>query len=338
MKSNSYLPPEWEQHRATWLCWPHATDTWPSDVIGSVHRSFADFIKVITQGELVELIVQSNEHRLQVENLLESKNIVMDKVRFHTLNTNDSWMRDIGCDFIYANNRKTAVSWEFNAWGEKYLPFDLDNAVSGYMANSSTFPKIYRKIVLEGGSFEVNGNGVLMTTESCLLNVNRNGFSRSEAEKVLIENFGVEKFIWLKEGIMGDDTDGHIDDVARFINQNTIVIGIEEAVSDENFSILKSNYELLLQIRNTWWPELEIVTIPMPGPLYYDGQRIPASYLNFYIANAAIIVPVFGDNNDRVAIETLSGIVKDRPVIGIDATDVVVGLGSWHCLSKHECK
>lgn len=332
------LPAEWEKHYATWLTWPTAFTTWPETIIGSVQNSFIQLIESVLVGEVVELFVDNALIKDEVLELLKARNCSLTNLNVHIKPTNDAWIRDYGADFILKNNEKVLLDWNFNAWGEKYVPYDDDNYISSFMVKLRSLRHEMRDEVLEGGSFETNGEGVFLTTESCLLNKNRNSFTKNEAEKLFVEVFGAKDFIWLKEGIVGDDTDGHIDDIARFVSKNTIVYAIEKNESDENFELLKANEEKLYEYKNSNFPDLELIPIQMPAPVVYEGERLPASYLNFYISNATVIVPFFEDPNDDNALNILKEIFCDREVIGVKSTDVVVGLGSFHCLTKHECK
>ena len=332
------LPAEWESHDATWLTWPTAVTTWPASILKSVQDSYIDLIETLLAGEVVELFVDNALAKGEVVDQLKTRDCDLGNLIIHIKPTNDAWIRDYGADFILKDREKFVIDWDFNAWGGKYEPYEEDNYISSYMVKQRPYKYEMRDEILEGGSFDTNGKGLFLTTESCLLNDNRNSFTKEEAEKLFKEVLGAKEFIWLKEGIVGDDTDGHIDDITRFVNVNTIAFATESDKSDANYQILKANEEKLKEYRDMHFPELELIPIPMPAPVVFDNERLPASYLNFYISNAAVIVPTFDDPNDAKALAIFSEVFSDRRVIGMHASHIVVGLGSFHCLTKHECK
>ena len=274
--------------------------------------------------------------KLQTENCKPKT----ENIEFYFHPTNDAWCRDHGPAFVVNKNekKKAIVDWAYNAWGDKYPPYDLDDVIPTLIADKLNLEVFYPNIIMEGGSVEFNGRGTLLTTTSCLLNKNRNpGLSQKEIEKFLIEYYGVENILWLGDGIVGDDTDGHIDDLTRFVNEDTVVTVIEENKSDENYAPLQENLKMLQTMKLENGKPFNIIELPMPHPVVYEGQRLPASYANFYIANQYVIVPTFRDNvNDSRALQILQQCFKTRQVVGIDSTDLIWGLGSFHCLSQQE--
>ncbi len=334
-----HFPAEWEEHRATWLSWPHNPDTWP-DKIDTVFPVYAEFVKAISAGERVCINVGNERMQEQAANWLDKVGTDFSQIDFYLHPTNDAWCRDHGPAFLInseANPKKIIVKWNYNAWGEKYPPYDLDNQIPIKVGKELDIPVFYPNIVMEGGSVDFNGDGSVLTTTACLLNPNRNpDFNQKELEKYLRNFYGVEQVLWLHDGIVGDDTDGHIDDITRFVKNDTIVTVVEEDTTDENFEPLRKNLKTLHQMRLINGKQMHIVELPMPAPVIYRGQRLPASYANFYICNNAVIVPVFQDRNDQRAIETLELCFPDRKVIGINSKDIIWGLGSFHCLSQQE--
>jgi agmatine deiminase len=262
------------------------------------------------------------------------------KVQFFKHPTNDAWCRDHGPAFLInpnAEQKKMIVDWGYNAWGGKYPPFDLDDNIPTLIAQHYNIPVVYPGIVMEGGSVEFNGKGTVLTTTSCLLNPNRNPhLSRPEIEQYLHRYYGVENILWLGDGIVGDDTDGHIDDLTRFVNETTVVTVIEENKTDENFSVLQENLKTLKKLRLENGKPMDIVELPMPAAVVYDDMRLPASYANFYIGNKYVLVPTFRDKNDDRALQILQSCFPDRKVVGLDSVDIIWGLGSFHCLSQQE--
>ncbi|SPZ93017.1 Putative agmatine deiminase [Sphingobacterium multivorum] len=260
-------------------------------------------------------------------------------IEFYFNPTNDAWCRDHGPAFIInqATNQKAVVDWGYNAWGGKYPPFDLDDIVPTRIATTFNLPLFVPDIVMEGGSVEFNGAGTIMTTTACLLNKNRNPhLTKEQIETYLKEFYGQEQVLWLGDGIVGDDTDGHIDDITRFVNENTVLTVVEEDPTDENYEILQENLATLRSFRLLNGEPLHIVELPMPAPVIYDETRLPASYANFYIANDIVVVPIFNDKNDQRALDIIQGCFPTRKVIGINSVDIIWGLGSFHCLSQQE--
>lgn len=270
---------------------------------------------------------------------LEKAGADLNNIQFFFHPTNDAWCRDHGPAFLInpVEKKKMIVDWGYNAWGGKYPPFDLDDVIPTLIARHYNIPVVSPGIVMEGGSVDFNGKGTVLTTTACLLNKNRNPqFSQEQIEEYLINYYGVSNILWLGDGIVGDDTDGHIDDITRFINDNTVVTVVEHSKQDENYHLLKENVELLQKMKLENGRAINIVELPMPASVEYDGQRLPASYANFYIANKYVVVPTYRDKNDEKALDILQKYFTDRKVIGLDSTDIIWGLGSFHCLSQQE--
>ncbi len=336
---NYRFPAEWEKHRATWLSWPHKEESWPGK-IESIYPIYAQFIKALTEGELVCININNEQIKAKAVQHLEKKNVDLRKVFFYIHPTNDAWCRDHGPSFLInpsAENKKVIIDWNYNAWGNKYPPYDLDDVIPTLIGNEFNIPVFNPGIVMEGGSVEFNGKGTLLTSKACLLNPNRNShLNQSQIEKYLRDYYCIDNILWVNDGIVGDDTDGHIDDITRFVNQDTVVTVVEQNKNDENYFILRENIELLEKMNIENGKQLNIIELPMPSPVIYEGQRLPASYANFYIGNAAVVVPTFRDKNDDKALNILQKCFPDRKVIGLDSTDIIWGLGSFHCLSQQE--
>jgi agmatine deiminase len=346
------MPPEWARHVGCFLAWPHNRDTWPDkfDVIPPI---YADMVAKIARFDNVRLGVTDEKQINQVrETFLEAaRRTVKDTPSalrpidiFH-LPTNDAWIRDHGPIFVnrLASAAKStgpsqiALDWRFNSWGEKYGAFDLDDVVPQKLGRRYGFQVIEPGIVLEGGSIDVNGEGSMLTTESCLLNPNRNPtLTRADIEDYLRTYLGVTNVLWLGDGIAGDDTDGHIDDLARFVADDTIVTVVEDDPADANYAVLRDNLERLRAMRDQDGRPFKIETLPMPPAVIHDGTRLPASYANFYIANRAVLMPTFDAPTDAIASATLSRLLPGRVVVGVPSTDLVWGLGSVHCLSQQQ--
>ncbi len=330
------MPAEWAPHAATWLSWPHNRDSWPG-VFAGVEPAMVEFVRALAQCEPVYINVRDAEHERRVHKLLASA-VAPERLRLFRFPTNDAWARDHGAIFV---TRATvdapllAVDFDYNAWGNKYPPFDLDRQIGRLMAEALGVPRYARPgIVLEGGSLEVNGEGALLTTEQCLLNPNRNPtLSRADLERLLRDSFGVDEILWLGEGIEGDDTDGHIDDLTRFVAPNTVVTVIEPNRADPNHAPLAANRRLLDTLTVGGRP-LEVVELPMPAPQYLGEQRLPASYANFYLANGAVLVPVFGCPADEAACGILRDCFPGRRVVPVDCRVLIAGLGALHCLTQ----
>jgi len=334
-----YFPAEFALHHATWLSWPHNPETWPGK-IETIYPSYAKFVSLLAEGEFVCINVRDAIMENEAKKILQSADVNPDRVKFFHHPTNDAWCRDHGPAFLInpeSRQPKVIVDWGHNAWGGKYPPFDLDDVIPTLIANAYTIPVYHPGIIMEGGSVDFNGDGTLITSTSCLLNANRNPhLSQPQIEQYLFDYYGVEQVLWVDEGIVGDDTDGHIDDTVRFFNADSVITVIETNKQDENFALLKRNLKQLSQMRLLNQRQLNIVQIPMPDPIYYEGQRLPASYANFYISNLHVIVPTFRCDKDDEALEIIQDCFPERKVVGIDSTDIIWGLGSFHCLSQQE--
>ncbi|MCU0429851.1 MAG: agmatine deiminase family protein [Cytophagaceae bacterium] len=334
------FPAEWHPHRATWLSWPHKEASWPGK-LETIFPVYAAFIKALTEGERVCINVKDEAMKAFATQHLLHVSCDLSKVDFYYHPTNDAWCRDHGPAFLIQPGHqipKVVVDWGYNAWGDKYPPYDLDDVIPTMIAGKFNLPVYYPGIVMEGGSVEFNGKGTLLTTTACLLNPNRNPHLNQEQIEALLRGYyGVEQILWLGEGIVGDDTDGHIDDITRFVNEDTVLTVIEENKSDENYHLLQENLSELKKMRLLSGKPLNIIELPMPAPVIFEDQRLPASYANFYIGNSAVIVPTFRDDkNDTKALDIIASCFKDRKVIGLDSTDIIWGLGSFHCLSQQE--
>ena len=341
-----YMPAEWVEHRATWLTYPHNEDSWPGK-IETIFPSYNLFIKTLAEVEEVHINVLDSNMQQQVAWQLQGLNAKMCNIFFHIIPSNDAWCRDHGPAFLLNKqdaSRKAIVNWNHNAWGGKY-PYEKDTEIPVHIFNwikENQDPKIELfepGIVMEGGSIDVNGVGDLLTTTSCLLNPNRNpNLNQNQIEEYLRNYYGVENIIWLGDGVDGDDTDGHVDDLSRFINEDTIVTAIEDNKWDENYEPLQANLKVLNQCRLANGKQPTIVELPMPDRVEWDNQRLPASYANFYIANDRVIFPTYKCVTDNLAAYTLEECFPDREIIGIDSTDIIWGLGSFHCLSQQQPK
>jgi agmatine deiminase len=328
------MPAEWEPHHATWFTWPRPEGISFPDKYDTVPPVYAELIRHLVQVEEVNINVWNAEMEQWVRGLLQKEKTPLDRVRFHHFPAYEPWCRDHGPIFLVRHGERAIVDWGYNAWGGKYPPFDLDDAVPQHVAKLRNLPLFSPGIVMEGGSIEVNGRGALLTTTSCLLNPNRNpSLNKTQIEQYLRDYLGVNQIIWLGDGIVGDDTDGHIDDLTRFVNANTIVTVVEDDPKDENHEPLKENLARLRALK-----DFRIVAIPMPRAIEYDSQRLPASYANFYIANKIVLVPTYRDKNDKVALDILQQHFPDRRVIGVDSTELIWGLGSFHCITQQEPK
>ncbi len=343
-----YFPAEFDRQVALWLSWPHKEASWPGK-IASIYDPYAAFILQVADHQRVCINVNDGAmHHFAIDKIVNSQyartvsdlDALVDNITFYYHPTNDAWCRDHGPAFLVHRERpeKAIVDWGYNAWGGKYPPYDLDDVIPTLIGEKLGLQVFHPDIVMEGGSVEFNGKGTLLTTKACLLNKNRNPhLSQYQIEQYLIEYYGVEHILWLEDGIVGDDTDGHIDDITRFVNEDTVVTVIERDKSDENYDLLQHNLKLLKGMKLQDGNQLNIVTLPMPKPVIYEDQRLPASYANFYISNEKVIVPTFRDDkHDAEALDTLAECFPDRAVIGIDSVDLIWGLGSFHCLSQQE--
>lgn len=334
-----YFPAEFAPHVATWLSWPHKEASWPGK-INSIYPSYVKFIKELTKGELVRINVVDQLMQQQATDWLLRFDVDLSRVEFFLHPTNDAWCRDHGPAFLINPNaaqKKGIVDWGYNAWGNKYPPYDLDDVIPTRIAEHYSLPVWHPRIVMEGGSVEFNGAGALLTSTACLLNPNRNPqLNQEQIENYLRNYYGVEQILWVDEGIVGDDTDGHIDDTVRFVNVDTVLATVESDRSDENYERLQTNLLQLKAMRLTGNRSLTVVELPMPTALHYEDQRLPCSYANFYIANRSVIVPVFHCKQDEIALRIIEQCFPGREVVGIDSVDIIWGLGSFHCLSQQE--
>jgi agmatine deiminase len=342
-----HMPPEWRRHDGTWLTWPKDPVTWP-DRVPQVQEIFLRMIELLAPHETVNLLVDDEataemvRHRLNgsQSDLIEAKGRRDRRgFRLHVVPTVDSWIRDYGPNFIIreADGAVAFNDWCFNAWGNKYETLKADTRVPSLLAPSLGLPRFEPGIVMEGGSIEVNGQGVVMTTEQCLLNPNRNPhLARTEIERALCDYLGVSHVLWLGEGVAGDDTDGHIDDIARFVAPDTIVCAVEDDPADGNYAVLQDNLRRLELARDPEGQPYRVVSLPMPGPVMAETDRLPASYANFYIANNVVLLPVFGHENDQRAIDILRPLFPQRRVVAINCEPLVWGMGAIHCVTQQQ--
>jgi agmatine deiminase len=352
------MPAEWEPHAATWLAWPHYQDDWPGK-FDPIPWVYAEIIRHLARRERVELIVNDASAEKRARKVLDQANALSDNVRFRRWRTNRVWTRDSGCTFVVNTNqvredapdrraeRSSAalggVTWRFNAWA-KYPNWKDDEKIGGLMAKAARAGEIRpefkgKRVVLEGGSIDVNGQGTLLTTEECLLSKvqQRNpDMGRRDYEKIFSEYLGISKVIWLDSGIAGDDTHGHVDDITRFVSPDTVVTAVEPNPDDPNYEPLRENIRRLRAARDQHGKPLAIIELPMPAPVYFDGRRLPASYANFYVANGMVLVPVFNDPNDRFALDIFADLFPDRDVIGIYSGDLIWGFGAMHCMTQQQ--
>ncbi len=337
------MPAEWESHAATWLAWPHNEADWP-DRFEPITWVYAEIIRALTRHEAVNLILNDVVDVAKVTDILTRASTDMSRVQLWPLQTDRSWLRDSGPIFVRNTaGGRISLDWHFNAWA-KYANWQQDDLVPAFVAEQLGVPRVQpvhngHRVVLEGGSIDVNGSGLLLTTEECLLSKTQERnppFSRADYEQVFADYLGIKKVLWLDRGIVGDDTHGHIDDLARFVSDRTIVTVVESNPADANYTILQENRERLEGMTDLGGSKLEVVSLPMPRPLVFDGTRLPASYANFYIANGVVIVPTFNDPADRVALGMLAELFPDREVVGISCVDLVWGLGTLHCMTQQE--
>ncbi len=340
------LPAEWEPHEATWIGWPHNKTDWPGK-FAPIPWVYGEIVRRLVAGEIVRILVNSQAHQTAARRLLQRVGVDLDRIEFIPFPTNRAWTRDFGPIFLRKDAPPAQLGiarFHFNAWA-KYPDWKRDDKIPGLAARRLKLPAFEprvagRPVVLEGGRLDVNGCGTVITTEECLLDPDvqpRNpGLSRPQIEAVLRDYLGAGNVLWLGKGIAGDDTHGHVDDLCRFVGPRTVVLCAETDRADPNYRPLAENRERLDGFRVEDGSSLEIIELPMPAPLLFDGRRLPASYANFYVANAAVLAPTFNDPNDRVALGILGELFADRPVIGIHAVDLVWGLGTLHCLTQQQ--
>ena len=334
------FPAEWYPHRGTWISWPRPEGISFPDRYHEAIEDIAGLIRVLVTREEVHLNVPNENYQRLVREFLRARKVPLRRVRFHHIKTNECWARDHGPAFVLRTHRgkidAAIVDWGFNAWGGKYPPYDADDAVPTRIAEVLGLPVFYPGIVMEGGAVDFNGAGTVLTTTTCLLNKNRNPkFSKTDIECFLRDYYGQQHVVWLGHGIEGDDTDGHIDDLARFVDERTIAIGIEANQRDPNYAILQQARRTLDKARDQDGRPFDIVELPMPKPVSHEGQRLPATYLNFYFVNGALLVPKFGQPaRDRQALAILQRHLPSREVIGVDCRALIWGLGAIHCFTQ----
>jgi agmatine deiminase len=337
------MPAEWEPHEATWLAWAHHREDWPSK-FAAIPWIYGEIVRKLSRVERVRILVSDRDCEERARRILKKSGARMEAVEFFLCPTNRSWTRDYCPIFIRDPAGQVAITnWQFNGWS-KYDNWREDDAVGAFLSRELEMREWRpewrdRRVVLEGGSIDVNGQGALLTTEECLLSpvqARNPGLARDDLEQVLGHYLGVRKVLWLKNGIAGDDTHGHIDDLARFVDATTVVIPAEEDRREVNYEPLRENIELLRGMTDQFGRPLNVVTLPMPEPVFFDGQRLPASYANFYVANSMVLVPVFNDKSDRVALNTLARLFPDREVAGIYSGDLALGLGTIHCMTQQQ--
>jgi agmatine deiminase len=349
------MPAEWEPHEATWLAWPHFRDDWPGK-FEPIPWVYAEIIRHLGRHERVELIVNNAAAEKLARKVLDRAHALSDNVRFHRWPTDRVWTRDSGCSFLKqpsfarldgrgrpSPRELGAVKWRFNAWA-KYSNYERDEKIGSLMAKAAGARELRavfgtRRVVLEGGSIDVNGRGSLLTTEECLLSKvqQRNpAMKRKDYEKVFAEYLGIRNVIWLDSGIAGDDTHGHVDDITRFVAPDTVVTAVETDPDDDNYEPLRENVRRLRAAADQDGHSLSIIELPMPAPVIFEGRRLPASYTNFYVANGIVLVPVFNDPNDRFALDILADLFPDRDVVGIYSGDLIWGFGAMHCMTQQQ--
>ncbi len=332
------MPAEWELHAGTWLAWPHRRSDWPGKFT-PIPWVYTEIIRTLSRFEDVNVLVRDAAMQHDARRKLTAAHADLSRVFFHVCPNDRGWLRDSGPIFVVnPAGERIALDWRFTAWA-KYPDWETDDRIPQFVASVRQLPTVQpmfgdHRVVLEGGSIDVNGEGLLLTTEECLLSTTQQrnpSLDRAGYEQVFAEYLGVKKVLWLNRGIVGDDTHGHIDDLARFVNPHTVVTVLEDNPADENYDALRENLERLRGERN-----LDVRTLPMPRPMVFRNQRIPASYANFYIGNGVVIVPTFNDPADRVALGTLAELFPDREVVGIHCVDLVWGLGTLHCMTQQE--
>jgi agmatine deiminase len=341
-KKSSRMPAEWEPHAATWLAWPHHRDDWPGK-FEPIPWVYAEIIRNLSRHERIEVIVNDAAAEKRVRKTLTLANALNDNVRFHRWPTNRVWTRDSGCSFVSNGNSLGAVKWRFNAWA-KYSDWQHDDKIGSLMAKSASAEKVQptidtKRVVLEGGSIDVNGCGTLLTTEECLLSKvqQRNPvMKRKDYEKIFADHLGISNVIWLGSGVAGDDTHGHVDDITRFVAPDTVVTAVEANPADANYEALRENVRRLRDATDQDGKPLAVIDLPMPGPVVFEGRRLPASYANFYIANGIVLVPVFNDANDRIALDILADVFPEREIVGIYCGDLIWGFGAIHCMTQQQ--
>mgnify|MGYP001302459360 FL=1 len=339
---NLRMPAEWEKQKSTWIAWPHNKKDWPNK-FDFIPEIFAEIISHISKGQKVNILIENNVLKKRAILILKNFKVNFSNIRFSLCKTDRAWLRDSFPIFVKNKNKKILLNWKFNSWA-KYKNFKKDNSIINKVKKVLKLQSISpvfngRKVVLEGGAIDVNGKGTLITTEECLLSKiqqRNSGFKKHDYEKIFFNYFGIRKIIWLKRGIVGDDTHGHIDDLARFVSENTIFLAYERNKKDVNYKILRNNFRILKKLDD--FKKLKIIKIPMPKAKYIEGTRVPASYLNFYIANKVILVPTFNDKKDKLVLKMFRKHFKSRKVVPIDCSILIWGFGAIHCMTQQEPK
>ena len=339
---NLRMPAEWEEQKSTWIAWPHNKKDWPNK-FDFIPEIFAEIISHISKGQKVNILIENNVLKKRAILILKNFKVNFSNIKFSLCKTDRAWLRDSFPIFVKNKNKKILLNWKFNSWA-KYKNFKKDNSIINKVKKVLKLQSISpvfnrRKVVLEGGAIDVNGNGTLITTEECLLSKiqqRHSGFKKHDYEKIFFNYFGIRKIIWLKRGIAGDDTHGHIDDLARFVSENTIFLAYERNKKDVNYKILRNNFRILKKLDD--FKKLKIIKIPMPEAKYIEGTRVPASYLNFYIANKVILVPTFNDKKDKLVLKMFRKHFKSRKVVPIDCSILIWGFGAIHCMTQQEPK
>jgi agmatine deiminase len=330
------MPAEWEPHAATWLSWPRREAISFPESFDRVLPSFRAMVEALISSEQVCINVCNGAQEAEARDVL--RDLPMEKITFYQVATNEPWCRDHGPIFLTRREepRLAIVDWDYNGWGGKYPPYDLDEIVPTRLAEILKLPVFYPHMVLEGGSIEVNGTGALLTSEGCLLNKNRNpNLGRDEIEQRLRDFLGVRQILWLGQGTEGDDTDGHVDNLARFVSEKTVLAVVEQDPEDENYEPLQDNLARLREMKIDD-RAIEIVTLPMPRKIVREGLRVPASYANFYIANSCVLCPTYSDPNDEIALSIIQKFFPNRDIVGIDCRELIWGLGAFHCLTQQQ--
>ena len=335
------MPAEWEPHQATWLTWPHNPETWPGQDMSKIEAVYVEMIKALTKGEKVHLLISRESDTFKLNKLIKNNPLNSQNINIFPISTNDSWIRDYGPNFLVrktASGQKEVAAnlWKFNSWGGKY-EWNLDDLVGSTIMDLLGLPGFEPGIVLEGGAIEVNGQGICITTEQCLLNPNRNGsLGKAEMESYLKRYLGIREIIWCQGDIEGDDTDGHIDNLVRFVNSDTVLCAWEDNNKDPNHACLQANLETLESFRDSDGKPLNVVKLPMPGRIDTEDGRLPASYANFYIGNQAVLLPTYNHRNDAIAKNILKRFFPDRKIIGISCETFIWGLGGIHCVTQQQ--
>jgi len=335
------MPAEWEPHSATWLTWPHNSETWPGQDLAEIEKVYIHMIQALAPGETIHLLVNGDVDSQTINELLKKRSIDIQNIKLYVIPTNDAWIRDYGPNFLIrspsSDKREVSANlWKFDSWGKKY-EWDLDDRAGATIMDALGGTAFEPGIVLEGGAVEVNGRGLCLTTEQCLLNPNRNGgLDRETMESYLKRYLGVSHILWCQGHIEGDDTDGHIDNLVRFVNPDTVLLSWEKDPADPNHAWLKENLKILESFRDTDGNALNVVKLPMPGRIDSDEGRLPASYANFYIGNRAVLLPTYHHPNDAVAESLLRKYFPDREIVGIPCETFVLGLGALHCVTQQQ--